>query len=55
MGALMRESCVVQSTDEIKADLKRAKIDQDGIEQALEVLRQEQQEAQKAYDKMLRG
>jgi SOS response regulatory protein OraA/RecX len=47
----MRVSRVVKTPDEIKADMKQSGVDASGIEQAMDHMRQAQQEAQKAYNK----
>lgn len=47
----MRVSRVVQTPSEIKSDLKGAGVDAPGIEQAMEHMRQVQQDAQRLYDK----
>ena len=47
----MRISRVVQTPAEIKTDLKSAGVDAPGIDQAMEHMRQAQQDAQRLYNK----
>ena len=47
----MRVSRVVQTPAEIKIDLQTAGVDTSGIDQAMEHMRQAQQDAQRLYDK----
>ena len=47
----MRISRVVQTPAEIKADLQSVGVDAPGIDQAMEHMRQAQQDAQGRYDK----
>ena len=47
----MRISRVVQTPAEVKIDLEGAGIDAPGIAQAMEYMRQVQQDAQRLYDK----